>query len=56
MESFTFNPVDKIIELYEALVKSEKEKVAILQKIIGRKKIKWFYNAEALWGFFYFIL
>lgn len=28
----TFNPFDKIVELYEALVKSEKEKVELLQK------------------------
>jgi transcriptional regulator with XRE-family HTH domain len=28
----TFNPVDKIVELYEALVKSEREKVAMLEK------------------------
>lgn len=32
----TFNPIDKIIELYEALVKSEKEKVELLQKIIDK--------------------
>jgi transcriptional regulator with XRE-family HTH domain len=30
----TFNPIDKIIELYEALVKSEREKVELLQKIL----------------------
>jgi len=30
----TFNPIDKIIELYEALLKSEKEKVEMLRKII----------------------
>jgi transcriptional regulator with XRE-family HTH domain len=34
----TFNPIDKIIELYEALVKSEKEKVELLQKVLDRKK------------------
>ncbi|WP_153796795.1 helix-turn-helix domain-containing protein [Foetidibacter luteolus] len=33
----TFNPIDKIIELYEALVKSEKEKVQILQSILDKK-------------------
>lgn len=32
-----FNPVDKIVELYEALVKSEKEKVALLQKLLDEK-------------------
>ena len=34
----TFNPIDKIVELYEALVKSEKEKVEMLQKILDGKK------------------
>jgi len=34
----TFNPVDKIVELYEALVKSEKEKVEMLQKILNGKR------------------
>jgi transcriptional regulator with XRE-family HTH domain len=34
----TFNPIDKIIELYEALVKSEKEKVELLQKLLEGKK------------------
>jgi transcriptional regulator with XRE-family HTH domain len=33
-----FNPIDKIVELYEALVKSEKEKVEMLQKVLDRKK------------------
>ncbi len=33
----TFNPIDKIVELYEALVKSEKEKVEILQKVLDKK-------------------
>jgi transcriptional regulator with XRE-family HTH domain len=28
----TFNPIDKIVELYEALLKSEKEKVEILRE------------------------
>jgi transcriptional regulator with XRE-family HTH domain len=32
----TFNPLEKIIELYEALVKSEKEKVEILQKLVDK--------------------
>lgn len=36
--SCTFNPIEKIIELYEALVKSEKEKVEILQALLGSKK------------------
>lgn len=34
----TFNPIDKIIELYEALVKSEKEKVELLQKLLEERK------------------
>jgi len=33
----TFNPFDKIVELYEALVKSEKEKVEMLQKMLDKK-------------------
>jgi hypothetical protein len=33
----TFNPFDKIVELYEALVKSEKEKVELLQKVLDGK-------------------
>jgi transcriptional regulator with XRE-family HTH domain len=34
----TFNPIDKIVELYDALVKSEKEKVEMLQKMLDRSK------------------
>lgn len=34
----SFHPIDKIVELYEALVKSEKEKVEILQKLLEGKK------------------
>lgn len=34
----TFNPIDKIVELYEALVKSEKEKAEMLQKMLNWKK------------------
>lgn len=33
----TFNPIDKIVELYEALVKSEKEKVELLQNLLDKK-------------------
>jgi len=33
----TFNPVDKIVELYEALITSEKEKVALLEKLLGEQ-------------------
>lgn len=34
----TFNPIDKIIELYDALVKSEKEKNELLQKLLNERK------------------
>lgn len=41
----TFNPIDKYAEvveknekLYEALLKSEREKIALLEKILGEKK------------------
>ena len=33
----TFNPIEKIVELNEALVKSEKEKNELLQKMIDKK-------------------
>ena len=33
-----FNPIDKIVELYEALVKSEKEKIELMQKILDKMK------------------
>ncbi|PAM94147.1 transcriptional regulator [Flavobacterium sp. IR1] len=33
----TFNPLDKVVELYERLVQSEKEKVEYLENIIKRK-------------------
>jgi transcriptional regulator with XRE-family HTH domain len=33
----TFNPIEKIVELYEALVKSEREKVELLQKMLDKK-------------------
>jgi transcriptional regulator with XRE-family HTH domain len=32
----TFNPFDKIVELYEALLKSEREKNALLEKVIKK--------------------
>jgi transcriptional regulator with XRE-family HTH domain len=32
----TFNPIDKIVELYEALVKSEREKIELMQKILDK--------------------
>ena len=34
----SFNPIDKIVELYEALVKNEKEKVELLQKMLAERK------------------
>ncbi|MGF7141322.1 helix-turn-helix domain-containing protein [Roseimarinus sediminis] len=33
-----FNPMDKVIELYERLLAAEKEKVALLEKLQGDKK------------------
>ena len=36
--SYNFNPIDKIVELYDALVKSEKEKVEMLQRMLEGKK------------------
>lgn len=35
---YTFNPIDKIVELYDKLLQSEKEKVEILQEILRGKK------------------
>ena len=43
--TYNFNPIDKWIEaidknekLYEALLKSEREKIALLEKMLGEKK------------------
>ena len=36
-ENQTFNPIDKIVELYERLLKAEQEKVAMLHEIIKDK-------------------
>jgi transcriptional regulator with XRE-family HTH domain len=33
----TFNAIDKIVELYEALVKSEKEKVEMLKELLEKR-------------------
>jgi len=33
----TFNPIDKVVELYERLLQSEKEKVALLEKLLAQK-------------------
>lgn len=35
--SYQFNAVDKIVELYEALVRSEREKVDMLERILNKK-------------------
>ncbi|HWJ28321.1 MAG TPA: helix-turn-helix transcriptional regulator [Flavisolibacter sp.] len=32
----TFNPIEKVVELYERLLKSEQEKVVILQSLINK--------------------
>lgn len=32
----TFNPIEKIVELYERLLKSEQEKVAMLQTLLDK--------------------
>ena len=34
IQNQTFNPIDKIVELYERLLKAEQEKVAMLHEII----------------------
>ncbi|WP_026764095.1 helix-turn-helix domain-containing protein [Sediminibacterium salmoneum] len=34
----TFNPFDKVVELYEALLKSEREKINLLEKFIDGNK------------------
>lgn len=36
--SLTFNPIEKVVELYERLLLAEKEKVALLEKIINDRK------------------
>jgi transcriptional regulator with XRE-family HTH domain len=33
-----FNPIDKIMELYDALLKSEREKIDLMQKILDKMK------------------
>ena len=37
VQNQTFNPIDKIVELYERLLKAEQEKVAMLHEIIKDK-------------------
>ncbi|WP_291127730.1 helix-turn-helix domain-containing protein [Dysgonomonas sp. UBA7698] len=34
----SFNPIDKIVELYDKLLQSEKEKVEMLQEVLRDKK------------------
>lgn len=34
----SFNPIDKIVELYDRLLQSEKEKVEILQEALKERK------------------
>ena len=34
---YTINPIDKIVELYERLVKAEQEKVALLEEQLKKK-------------------
>jgi transcriptional regulator with XRE-family HTH domain len=34
----TFNPFEKVVELYEALLKSEREKIALLERMLSEKK------------------
>ena len=34
---YTFNPVEKVVELYEALLKSEREKIALLERMLEKK-------------------
>ena len=33
----TFNPLDKMVELYEALLKSEREKIDLLERMLEKK-------------------
>ena len=33
----TYNPFDKVVELYEALLKSEREKIALLERLLEKK-------------------
>ncbi len=34
----TFNPIDKIVELYERMLKTEQEKVAMMEQMLKEKK------------------
>lgn len=35
--NYNFNPIEKIVELYDALLKSEREKIALLENVIKKK-------------------
>ncbi|WP_017733034.1 helix-turn-helix domain-containing protein [Nafulsella turpanensis] len=34
---YNFNPIDKIVELYDALLKAEREKITLLEKMMEKK-------------------
>ena len=34
----TFNPIDKVVELYERMLQTEKEKVSLLEEVLKNKK------------------
>jgi len=34
----SFNPIDKVVELYEALLKSEREKIDLLERMLSERK------------------
>lgn len=36
--NYTFNPIDKIVDLYERLLAAEKEKVSMMEKFLDTKK------------------
>lgn len=36
--SCTFNPIEKIVELYDALLKEKDEKIALMQRLVQEKK------------------
>lgn len=36
--NYTFNPIDKIVDLYERLLAAEKDKVVMLEKLLEGKK------------------
>ncbi|GAO31713.1 hypothetical protein [Geofilum rubicundum] len=36
--NYPFNPIEKVVELYERLLTAEKEKVAMLQELLNTKK------------------